>query len=388
MKKILFVISTLTGGGAERVLSNLTLGLPENIEIDILVNSTSLEDYEVRGNVISLGMLPQKHKTLFYQIRAFIRRLVVIRRLKKNNGYIACISFLDSANIANVLTGKKHCKTILTIHNSLSDAKSKAYRYIVCPMVKLLYNYSSKVVCVSEGVAKELIYDFGIKENKIKVIYNGFPEQTQNLVNVERTGFELATMGRLEYYKGHLHLLRAFSKVVEMQPKARLHIMGEGPLELQLTEFVKRLRIQQNVVFHGFVKETRKVLNEMDIFVFSSISEGFGNVLIEAMQMGIPVVSTNYRHGAREILGNKRNDYNIKENFEITTCGILVPVFQDTKDFNKTELEPEEQIMAQAILFLMSDNLLRKELSINGLKRSEDFSMQNIVKKWIQVIEE
>ena len=114
MKKVLFLISKLTGGGAERALCNLTLGFPKDVEIDILVNSESDEDYPHAGNVISLGMPKRNKLSLGYQMIALIRRYYMLVKFKKSKNYDACISFMDSANIANILTGKKYCKTILS----------------------------------------------------------------------------------------------------------------------------------------------------------------------------------------------------------------------------------------------------------------------------------
>ena len=152
-KKILIVIPYLHHGGAERVVSTLTQNFPEEIETDVLINSDIDAVYSVKGNVITLGIdkNPQTD-SLFFQVGAFIKRNRKLRQLKKSGKYVACISFLDSANVSNIITGRHHCKVIVSVRNSLAEqGKLPQYKWIVNPLVKLLYNKADKIVAVSSG---------------------------------------------------------------------------------------------------------------------------------------------------------------------------------------------------------------------------------------------
>lgn len=390
MKKVLFVISTLTGGGAERVVSNLTLELCRYAHIDILVNSISDYDYPVRGNIISLGMKPTNHKTLWYQFIAFFKRYVSLRRLKRDNNYDACISIMDSANIVNILTNNKYCDNIVTAHNTLSDCKTLEYRILIYPLVKLLYNKADKIVCVSKGVARDLINNFNVDSAKTCTIYNGFEDITNENINEKRQMYKLITVGRLEYQKGHIHLIRAFSDVVKNYPNSVLYIVGEGSLRSKLENLVNKLGLDNKVVFCGFISEPQKLLKLADIFVFSSNFEGFGNVLIEAMQCGLPVITTDYPYGGREILA-PNTDLNEscmgKDNFEITQYGVLTPVCSGSQNFDSVIIEKEEYILSSAIKLLCKDRNLRDKLAMQGLKRTKDFSVAKITEQWCELLD-
>lgn len=387
-KRVLFVVSTLTGGGAEKVVSNLTLNFPKDIKIDILVNSVSKSDYEVRGKIISLGMKPKNNKNLLYQGKAFIKRFIKLKKLKKNKRYIACISILDSANIVNVLTGNKNIKTILTAHNTLSKQISIPYKIFVHPLVKLLYNKADKIVCVSKGVEKDLQDSFGINKKKLITIYNGFDVTDFNIV-VNREIKNLMTMGRMEQQKGYQHLLRAVALNIKKNPELRLHILGTGTFEPEIKKLAVDLNIYQNIIFHGFVEKPQEILKNADLFVFTSVYEGFGNVLIEAMQFGIPVISSDYRYGAREILAPETDFQKcVKDKFEVASCGILTPVGSGNKLSAHDELEMAEKIFSESIEYMAENFEIRQKLSMAAKKRAQDFSIDRIVQQWTKLIKE
>lgn len=383
--KILFIVATLTNGGAEKVVSNLTMNLPSDVDIDILVNSQSHKDYSVRGNIISLKMPHRTKKTLLYQIITFFKRYFKLKKLKKANNYTACISILDSANIVNILTGKKKSKIIITAHNTLSMQKTFEYKYIVYPMVRLLYNRADKIVCVSKGVMNDLKENFGIDSNILCTIYNGF-ECPASKIDIKTEANNLVSMGRLEKVKGFDHLIRATALAIKRNPKIRLHILGDGSLKKSLIKLTQDLKIEKNIIFHGFVNNPEEILRKADVFVFASTYEGFGNVLLEAMGLGLPVISTDYTSGAREIL-YPSSDLSciIKDRYEVAPYGILTPVCKETS-LDADGYLIEEKIFSDAILFLLESKMLREQLSVSGKKRAQEFSINTIVQLWMDIL--
>ena len=129
MKRLLFVISYLDKGGTERALSNITTHFPQEWDIDILVNDNSVIDYPFRGNSLTLG-ITEKPKTgsVVFQLKVLVKRIKRLRQLKRKGKYQACISFLDSAHVANLLSGKRYCRVILSVRSSLRQA-SKLPQY-------------------------------------------------------------------------------------------------------------------------------------------------------------------------------------------------------------------------------------------------------------------
>lgn len=393
MKKILFVITMLGGGGAERALCNLTFAIPSNIEYDILVSYESDHDYPHKGNVISLGMEPVGKLTLPFQIKSFLKRIVALRRLKKRNHYDACISFMDSANIANILTGKRYCRTIVSVRNTLSQSRSKEYKYIVNPLAKLLYPYADKVIALSKGTEWDLKENFGVPEKKLGTIYNGYNFDLidkklleNSSVEMDDSCFYFITVGRLCEQKGQWHLIRAFSNVVQKYPECKLIICGKGSYDRMFQAMANAYGIRDKIIFTGLISNPFALAAKCDVFVFPSLYEGFGNVMIENMYCGLPVISTDYRYGAREILAPD-TDFRIRQldEIEMAEYGILTPVCSRKKRDIGEPLEKEEELLAEAMLLLREEPKLREKYSMRAKKRAMDFDIEQIVGQWLRV---
>ena len=134
--------------------------------------------------------------------------------------------------------------------------------------------------------------------------------------------------------------------------KLELHILGDGELRESLARLAGELGIADRVTFLGFQRDPFRHMRKADIFVLSSLWEGFGNVLVEAMAMGAPVVSTDCPHGPGEIIKDGET-------------GLLVPPGDD-------------QPLAAALQRLIDDPMLRAKLGDAGQIRAQDFSAQRI----------
>ena len=138
MPKILLLISTLNTGGAQRAFANMSLAFPKEYEIDFMLNDAEEISYEYRGNIIDLGLKPQKDKTnLFYQAKVWMKRYRELKRRKGSGEYVACISALTSANAVNVLTNTKKCKSIISVRNFSSQEKLTGVNGIINSFVIL-----------------------------------------------------------------------------------------------------------------------------------------------------------------------------------------------------------------------------------------------------------
>lgn len=390
-RKILFIISTLTGGGAERALCNITCALPEEVYADILVNYETEEDYAHKGHVISLGMPKRKNYSLLYQFLAAVKRYSCLRKLKAKGGYDACISFMDSANIANVLSGKKHCRVILSERINLSGCTSFGYRHVVFPLAKLLYKKADYMVSLSKGVEEDLIRNFKLPKEKAVTIYNGYDleaiqksAQQSSAVPIDKDNFYFISVGRLCEQKGQWHLIRAFSEVVKKHPESRLVLCGKGPYLEKLQQMVQEYGICDKVIFAGFQKNPFAIAAKCNVFVFPSLYEGFGNVMIENMACGLPVIATDFRSGAREILAPD-TDYNKEQltDIEYAQYGILVPVCKTAIDAAIEQIDQEEVILAKAMNRLIEDQNLYNHYRQQSRKRAADFSIKNTVEQWL-----
>lgn len=396
--KILFVIPTLKDGGAEKAMSNLTTHLPENVEADILINSISDHDFPTDANIISLGMPPSKNMGIMYQFFSMVKRILKLYTLKRKKDYDVCISFMDSANIANILSGNKYTKVLCSVRISLNICESMLpeYKYIIIPLIKLLYNKADEIIAVSSGIRKELIEDFGIRADKVVTIENGCDMQMlisqadepwDEEDNVLKGKKLVVTAGRLSEQKGQWHLIRAFSKVIEEEKDAVLLILGAGPLKSYLEQLTKKLGVQGEVIFKGFVQNPYKYVAKADVFVLPSLYEGYPNAMAEAACLGVPCMATDFRTGSREILAPDLvdNEKEIKEVY-LAQYGILTPVCSGTHYHGQEALEPAEVRMADAIMILLGDKGKRKYYAAKSMERSRELGIESVIQKWMQLV--
>lgn len=394
--KILFICSSLDMGGAQRVLSNILMELPSNWEIHILLNSSDNILFPYKGTIFELGIHGEgTREGIKYQGKVFILRWKKVKELKKKYHYDYVVSFLESANILNILTKTVECKSILTTHASLtfSIKKRKSYKFIVQPLVKILYNRADKIIAVSEGVRQDFIQNFSVKPEKIITIYNGINCKyiEQNIACDEEKKdciFRICTMGRLTEQKGQWHLIRALSYLRKKGYPIELHIIGEGELLEVFKHIVKLYNLEKNVYFEGFLSPPFPLISKCDLFVFPSLWEGFGNVIIEAAACGIPTVSTDYESGAREILAPD-TDITMKNTNEIEYAkyGILIPNLSGRMLGAEEPLEKEEVLLAKAIEKMYSDKELYNMYRERTKALAERYSMKNIGKQWIDFFE-
>lgn len=330
MTRVLFVISHLSGGGAERALANLTMHWPNEYEIDILCNNISGNEYEHKGNIISLGLDDGSVSSLIYQAKVLISRIRTLRSMKRENKYSACISFMDSANVANILSGHNHCKTIISVRQSLCGAAEKFwyYKWIVNPLVKMFYNRADAVVAVSEELKQEMKNYYQLK--RVEAIPNGYDiagivEKADIPVDVDiaEEAKYIFTAGRLDIPKNHWHLIRAMKRVIEYVPNARLYIAGKGELYSYLQELILNLKLQESIKLLGFKSNVYNLEKVCDVYVMPSGWEGFPNALAEAMCVGAPVVVTDFKTGAREIVYLQKLTGNFLVQKQFLTCVLL-----------------------------------------------------------------
>lgn len=403
MKKILFVITMLGGGGAERALCNLTFAMPAEIAFDILVSYESDYDYPHKGNVISLGMEPIGKLTLPFQIKSFLKRIIALRKLKKKNHYDACISFMDSANIANILTGKRYCKTVVSVRNNIKENKSLSYRLIIGTAVKMLYNKADKVAAVSQGVKNSLIKDYGIKRDKIRVITNGFDTDAIKQLSKKEiesiaikefidNSFVFVTMGRLCGQKAQWHLIRAFANIQKTkscgEQNVRLLIMGKGSDKEYLERLIEYYHLKDQIMIVPFQQKPFSIISRCSAYVMTSMFEGYSNALCEAIVCGLPCIATDFQTSAREILApDTPVEYQNMDNVEHAEYGIIVPVCSGKRHEGIAPLEKGELLLAEAMRELATNEALYETYKMKTTKRSIQLDIHDKVEEWIALLQ-
>lgn len=395
MKKVNFLIGSLANGGAERVISNLSMNLSDDILHNIILYGDDCKiDYEYKSNLIYLDKIKEKNKV--FKIYAFFKRVKLIKKLKLNDSELCTISFLEYPNLLNAVTSK-YGKSIVSVRNHMSTKFNSGLSSIFWNLtIKHLYPRVDKIIAVSEEIKKDLVVNYGIDESKIQVIYNSYPiKKIKDLSNVELEGAYksifnkpvVITAGRLCKQKGQWNIIRAFSKVKEAVKDAQLVIMGRGEYEEDLINLSKKLNLDKDIHFIGFQDNPFKFISQSKVFVLSSFHEGFPNSLAEAMCCEIPIISTDCLSGPREILSPmefniEKVDYSINKN----RYGILVPVCDSNKNISSTPLSYEEEILSDRMIKILYDENLRDLFSKKSKERIKEFNIDNIIKLWESII--
>jgi len=205
------------------------------------------------------------------------------------------------------------CRMVVSEHTTLSGAPYYRgwSRRLHRMFGKRIYGLCDGVVCVSEGMRQDLIAATGLREARASVIYNPVRTPASKPASCEQAllawwngaDAKLIAVGSLKPAKDYPSLLRAFASL-RQERDARLLILGEGGLRGELEALAASLGIEDSVMMPGFVRDPYPYLAEADLFVLSSAWEGLGNVIIEALACGTPVVSTDCPSGPAEILEN------------------------------------------------------------------------------------
>jgi len=309
MKKIMIVIPSLADGGAERVASLLSRNFPEDIETVFALFDGKIE-YSFRGRAVDLK-LPAK-PGFFNKIVNVVKRYFALKKLIAAEKPDAVLSFMESANLINILCGGKSAVVSVRVHPSTNYSGSFFDRLIV-----KLYNRAGRIIAVSKNIIDDLEKNFGISRGTVTAIYN--PANVEEIRGLAKEPLDgryeeifngaavIITAGRLNPQKGHTDLLKAFYLVEKEYAKAgeklRLVIMGRGELERELKELTGRLKLSNSVFFIDFQKNPFRFIKKSHLFVLSSRYEGFPNSIIEAMICGVPIVSTDCPTGPAEIFG-------------------------------------------------------------------------------------
>jgi len=361
-KNIMVLIYHLRNGGAERVASNLCDELAKKYNVILVTcEEKTNNDYACGVKRIVVDEMRAKYFKFYDTIKQ-------IRRIKKENNITHTISFTAQMNYLNAMS-KVGDTTIISIRNYIflaendNTPKNKF-------MNRLSIKYADKITVVSKELGKDIISNYNINKEKVFPIYNfvdtekidNFLKEKKDLKISKNT---IITVGRLNNQKGHINLVRSFKYVVDEIRDAKLLILGQGPLEEKIKNEIKKLKLEKNIELLGYKSNPYIYMKKSSCFVLSSFYEGMPNVILEAMYLGLPIISTDCKTGPSEILIDN-DEY-----------GILVSNLDNKDNENK---------MGKAIIKMLKDNKLRKNYSKKSLERIKDFYKEKIVKKWIEVV--
>lgn len=349
------------GGGIERITANLAHGFVKSgIKIDLL--HYDRESPHLWRLPSETRIIPLKASTVYQTLPGIVSYL----RREPPSALLSASHYMNEISVLAKIISGSQTRLIVAEHNQLSKTTRNATKLKdrLSPLAsRLLYPWADGIVAVSDGVAKDLAQISHLPLDKIQTIYN--PVITKEMLAnaaepvdhpwlTEKKCPVMLGVGKLEAQKDFPNLIRAFAKVRAVQ-EARLIILGWGPDRPELEALIKELNLEDDVDLPGYVQNPYAYMAKASLFVLSSAWEGLPTVLIEAMALGTPVVSTDCESGPSEILAGGK-------------YGHLVPV-------------GDSQALADAILQVLSGN--SKSVDSSWL---DQFTLETATQKYLNIL--
>lgn len=361
MIKILFLINTLGGGGAERVLVNLVNNM-DKTKFDITVETMFSGGVNVdllSKDIKYINRNAPCPRGIAYIFRFIPARLLYSYFIGKEH-YDVIVAYMHGAPV-KVISGcrDKVTKKIAWLHNGNPETGTFFKFWFSKKSAFRAYELCNAVVGVSDSVAKAFSDYTGIKDN-IKVVFNTNDVSRISALADERfeinaeNSFNIVSVGRLSHEKGFDRLFNVCQRLHKEGFNLGVTIVGAGPLENELKTMVSASKDENWFHFTGYQTNPYKYVKNADLFVCSSRTEGLSTAVTEAVILGVPCVSTDVS-GAKEILG-KNNEY-----------GLVV--------------ESSEEGIYGGIKQMLENTDLRQHYSEKAKERAEFFSTESTVKQ-------
>lgn len=350
--KILFTIGSLSGGGAERVVSRLANCMARRGEcVEIALISKNIIDYSLDKSIKVEFINPK------IQIRGirYIFRCMEYRKEVKRFKPDVIISFTTAVNlfVLDAMRGMDYRIILSERNDPYNDPKDVQLR----KKRDKVYSNACGIVFQTKDAKEYFSTDI---QERSTIILNPV-EIPSEYMEIERKEKKIVTIGRLEAQKNHAILIKAFAEIHKLFPEYKLEIYGEGSLRRKLEGIIRDQNLEEVVFLMGYTTEVFDAISTAKLFVLSSDYEGMSNALIEAMALGIPVVSTDHPiGGARMVIENGIN-------------GVLVPV-------------GDSKAIAHAVCSILNDENLSSTLSHNAMLIGEILNTEKIVDEWMEYI--
>lgn len=317
MKKILFFIPNLMHGGAEKVLVNLVNNLDKN-KYDITLQTI----FDIGVNKKNLNK-DVHYKYVFKRLfrgSTTILKLFLPKFLYKHlikDEYDIVISYLEGPT-ARIISGCPYnSKKVSWIHIEMNDEQKFALGFRNGEEARKCYSKFDEIVCVSDTVKQTFLETSGLNKSSLDVLYNTnetdqiFEKSKENVDDMifDKNTVNICSVGKITGTKGYDRLARVHKKLIDEGLNHHIYILGIGEDEDKINKYIKENNLQDTYTLLGFRDNPYKYVAKCDLFVCSSLREGFSTAVTESLVVGTPVVST-LCSGAQELLGYN-NEYGL-----------------------------------------------------------------------------
>lgn len=375
--KISIFLYSMSGGGAERVMSYLLPYLKKKGHEVVLVLMNDKLAYPIPNDVplyylekskgneaglfkfLKLPWLAWKYARLLKQVQITHSFSLLTRPC-----YINIMARWFTHHPFKLMVSERNYPSL---QYGYGDAQSKINSFLV----KKLYPKADLVVSNAHASALDLVENFNVAAANTRVIYNPIDLEKINAITARSDFFDpgftnLVSIGRLQVVKNQQLLIQAIAPF----EKVRLYIFGAGELRQPLEEQIKELNLTERVFLMGFEPNPFQYLKAADLFVFGSNHEGFPNVLLEAMACGLPILSTNCKSGPDEIM---ELEHSKTDDIMVTDYGVLTPV-------------GDVDLFTKGLAYCLEHPEYLAVCRKNAIKRIQDFSREPILAAYTQHI--
>lgn len=377
--KICIFLAGLGYGGVGRVYTELAPLLGAKFDLDIILFDGSRFDYDkFNKGIRKIHILLPKGGFRFYSPVLIFKTFRNFYYIVKSEKYDLIVSSGHFENLlCMIFSGFFNYKTILTHHEDLSFQLMTKWSFLTTFLRKLIYKACIKRaaanICVSEGVRWDLINSLEIMPEKCYVINNPI-----NIIKIKESckeqliedelqwfngnNFHFISAGRFVEAKNYPLLIKAFAEALSKEPNIRLTILGDGAARAEIQRHIKEFDITEQINLPGYKKSIYSYFYKADCFVLSSTWEGFGNVIVEAMACGKPVIAADCS-GSLDILKDNQDDL----------YGVLIP-------------RNNVKALADAMIKMVHNREHLEKYTELSLKRCQAFEDKVISEKYIELI--
>ena len=418
-RKLMLISPMLHQGGFERVCVTTARLLQPYFDVTIVIFDSANIAYDVEGlSIIDIQMGVRKGK--LQKILNIIRRSRKVRKLKKEMQPEIAYSFGPTANMVNAFsrTGKE--KVWLGLRNYTDVEEETKMRLlvkkadlIVCcsrdieKFVKIKYKFNNTAVLYNlydadtirkEAAASDPPLPFAEEQKEPESKLHETESQFSASAGNTKTFRYLVSMGRDDPMKGFWHMIKAFKLVHDQIPEARLILMGAGTFQKYKT-LAEQLKITDEIYFAGMRRDPYALLKYGEVYLLTSVNEGFPNALVEAMTLSLAPVSTNCLTGPAEILVRNGDTASLNDQFaekqkEKEThviygdYGIVVPEMQKEENLDPADITEEERNLADTVIRLLQDEKLLQSYRQAAARRAGDFTYEKYLEQFLKLAEE